>query len=56
MPFIIGIFPAGKERRVWMRVLVEHLSLGLCLQIGQSEQDLDLSGDASLKTVAMLQP
>ena len=39
-----------------MKVLVEHLSLGLCLQRGQSEQDLNLGGDASLKTGAMLQP
>ena len=56
MPFIIAIFPAGKERRVWMKVLVEHLSLRPCLQIGQSEQDLGFGGDASFKTVAMLQP
>ena len=54
MPLTPAIFPAAKERRVWMKVLVEHFSLDLCLQIGQSEQDLDLGGDASLKTVAML--
>jgi hypothetical protein len=37
-----------------MKVLIGDLSL--CVQIGQSEQSLDLSVDASLKTLATLQP